>query len=226
VYHLELRQFPHKVCRFNLSEAELHVILEPWAHEQWVELGERKWTPHQATLMVLEGPQMPLGQLSMGRGWRNAQRQCKDVTDRLLAAARVHVARPTPSAGRAQTGRETQARADTSADLALQADSLGLELLALLEDAPAPLSGAWRLARSRFPEWPASECLALAEQAIRSLLQRRLIVLMSSSSDAPGGRAEGEAGGELKRTEVEHVLRALESWAGEGERAAVRMRRT
>jgi hypothetical protein len=226
VYHLELRQFPHNLCRFNLSEAELHAVVEPWAREQWVELGERKWSPHQARLTVLEGPRMPLGQLSMGRGWRNAQRQCQDVTDRVLAVAKVHVARPTAPAGRVRPGGETQARADIAADLALQADSLGLELLSLLEHAPAPLSAAWRLASSRFPERPASECLALAEQAIRSLLQRRLIVLISSSSDAPEGKGGSEAGGELKGAEVEHLLRALESWAGEGERAAVRMRRT
>lgn len=226
MYHLELRHFPHNLCRFNLSESELRAVLEPWAREQWVELGERKWTPHQARLTVLEGPRMPLGQLSMGRGWRNAQRRCNDVTDRVLAAAKVQVARPTASAAGAQPGGETQAPADIPADLALQADSLGLELLSLLEHGPAPLSGAWRLARSRFPDWPASECLALAERAIRSLLQRRLIVLTSSSSDAREGRGTGEASGELKEAQVEHILRALESWAGDGERAVVRMRRT
>lgn len=88
MFHVELRQFPHNACSFNLTEAELARIVEPWAREQWVELGERKWNPHQARLTVLEGPQLPLEELQMGRGWRNALRHCTEVTERVLAQAR------------------------------------------------------------------------------------------------------------------------------------------
>src|SRR6185312_14563689 len=89
VYHLELRQFPHNVCRFNISEAELREqVLLPWAQEKWIEFGERKWSPHQATLTVLRGPRIPFGQLTMGRGWRTAQRDGEEVTDELLAGVR------------------------------------------------------------------------------------------------------------------------------------------
>ena len=57
MYHIELRQFPHNMCRFNLTEQELlATVTAPWAREQWIELGERKWSPHQAKLTVLEGP--------------------------------------------------------------------------------------------------------------------------------------------------------------------------
>ena len=35
MYHLEIRQFPHNVCRFNLSERELLPIAVPWAREEW-----------------------------------------------------------------------------------------------------------------------------------------------------------------------------------------------
>jgi hypothetical protein len=86
VYHVELRQFPHNLCRFNLAEEELRAIAEQWARGEWVDLGERKWNRHQAKLTILEGPRLPVGQLSMGRGWRNAQRQSEDVTARVLAA--------------------------------------------------------------------------------------------------------------------------------------------
>ncbi len=89
MYHVELRQFPHNTCRFNLTEQELlATVVGPWAREQWIEIGERKWSPHLARLTVLEGPQIPVGQLSMGRGWGNAQRQGEDVTERVIARAK------------------------------------------------------------------------------------------------------------------------------------------
>src|SRR3989440_6236397 len=87
MYHLELRQFPHNLCRFNLTDRDLRALLAPWVLERPMELGERKWSPHQATLTVLEGPRLELQQLSMGRGWRAAQRQGEDVTARVIAAA-------------------------------------------------------------------------------------------------------------------------------------------
>jgi hypothetical protein len=87
VFHLELRQFPHNACAFNLTEAELSQILEPWSRDQWIELGERKWSPHQARLTVLEGPHLPVEDLAMGRGWRNAQHHSEDVTERVIARA-------------------------------------------------------------------------------------------------------------------------------------------
>jgi hypothetical protein len=87
VFHVELRQFPHTACAFNLSEAELSALVEPWLREQWIELGERKWNPHQARMTILEGPHLPVEDLAIGRGWRNAQHQSEDVTERVLARA-------------------------------------------------------------------------------------------------------------------------------------------
>ena len=66
MFHLELRQFPHNHCQFNLADEELRAIAEPWANGQWVELGQRKWSPHQAKLKIIEGPPIPMQQLSMG----------------------------------------------------------------------------------------------------------------------------------------------------------------
>jgi 2-iminobutanoate/2-iminopropanoate deaminase len=88
VYHVELRHFPRNVCRFNLSAEELRAtVLEPWAADRPFELGELRWDPRQARLTVLEGPRIPPEQLSMGRGWRSAQRHGRDVTAQLLPTA-------------------------------------------------------------------------------------------------------------------------------------------
>jgi hypothetical protein len=163
VYHIELRQFPHNTCRFNLTEQELlATVVGPWAREQWIEIGERKWSPHQARLTVLEGPQIPVGQLSMGRGWGNAKRQSEDVTARVLAQARQAdgVAAAAPGAATAAAGAPAP---DTAA-----APPAG-ELLALLGVDPAALLAAWRRASERRPGIPPSESLALAETALGAL---------------------------------------------------------
>ena len=230
MFHIELRQFPHNVCRFNLSEQELRTLVGPWAREQWIELGGRKWSPHQARLTVLHGPRLAVQELSMGRGWRNAQRRSEDVTDRVLATAKAppaHDGGSSPSHSQSSPGlsRPSSVLPEPSADLPLEADSLGLELLTMLGDAPASLSAVWQLARSRFPERLPSECLGVAEQAIRSLLHRRLIVLVASEGTGDRDRQAAEASErEQGEAEAEQLLRAPESWF-EHQRAAVLVRR-
>ena len=88
MYHLELRKFPHTVCRFNQSEQQLRAIVVPWTSEEWIEEGERNWNSNEATITVLEGPKLSMPELAMGRGWRNAQRRSEDVTERVLEAFR------------------------------------------------------------------------------------------------------------------------------------------
>jgi hypothetical protein len=170
VYHVELRQFPHNSNRFNLTERELHAtILDAWARGEWIDFGERKWNAHQAALTVLEGPEIPVAQLSMGRGWRNAMRQGRDVTEELLAAARERSLGTAPDAvSRAQSGSGARAQAAVSpARPTHEADRLAGELLALLGDDPIPLLRAWQLALERHPDRTPSECLALAEHLLR-----------------------------------------------------------
>jgi hypothetical protein len=148
MYHVELRQFPHNMCKFNLSEQDLlDTIVRGWAQGQWIELGERKWNPHQAKLTVLEGPHLPLEELAMGRGWRNAQHQSEDVTERVLAqASQAPVA---PQA--APTGASAE------------------QLQPLLGSDPLALLAAWRLSAERRAELAPSEALALAEATLHSL---------------------------------------------------------
>lgn len=202
-FHIELRQFPHNLCHFNLTEHELRTtIVEPWAREEWIELGERKWSPHQAKLTVLEGPHLPIEELSMGRGWRSAQRESEDVTVRMLATAKEWVD------GDAQAAANGQGDASAAQNDGLLADSLGLELLAHLGSAPAPLRRAWELALARHPERSASQCLALAEGAILSLLGSGLIVLMSADE-------AGTAQGQVDEGDVHALLRSVDGWSGQ-----------
>jgi hypothetical protein len=215
VYHIELRQFPHNLCRFNLNERELRAITEAWMKEPWVELGERKWSPHQARLTILEGPQLPLEQLSMSRGWGAAQRQSENVTERVLEAAKGVLRAGSPGSS-----------AQTPPDPALVADSLGLELMALLGDGPQPLSRAWRLAAARFPERSPGESLLLAEQAVGSLLRGRLIALERVAPPALPDHDDSPAKGEeVGEEEVGQVLGASASWAEPDESVGIQMRR-
>ena len=153
MYHIELRQFPHNTCRFNLTEQELRAVLEPWVREKFVALGERKWSPHQAKLTILEGPRLDVAQLSMGRGWRAAQRQSEDVTERLLAQAKQ--ADDAAGAGDVSAPGSPAPFAE--------------QLLHLLGADPATLLQAWRIVAERRPELSPSESLALAEATLTSL---------------------------------------------------------
>lgn len=217
MYHIELRQFPHNLCHFNLDDGALGAIVRAWTTEPWVEIEERKWNPHQAKLRILEGPEIPLGQLTMGRGWRAAERNGTDVTDRVLGAA-------TAAARAAAQGALQQQQPPP--DATLEADSLGLELLSLLADGPAPLYYAWRLAAKRFPERSPGECLILAERSVGSLLKGHLVVLLAPAPPGPVDPGDDASDGvPVGESEIEPTLLAHESWAPPGEGTAVHMRR-
>jgi hypothetical protein len=167
MYHIELRQFPHNMCHFNMTERELlDTVVVAWAREQWIELGDRKWNPHQSKLKVLEGPEIPIEQLSMGRGWPTAQRLGKDVTERVVAQAKQADAKQAEG----KQADEAPAMAGGAATgPPAPRDAPDATLLPLLGDDPAALLQAWRLAAERRPELMPSEALALAEQTLSSL---------------------------------------------------------
>lgn len=176
MFHIELRQFPHNFCRFNLSEAELRaVLLDPWMRGETVELGERGWDPRQASLTVIEGPRLAMSELAMGRGWRNAARAGSEVTEQVLARAQ---AERLAQADALAPGREAPARVSARGEREEPEDeapgprrssvaALAAELVALLGDDPLPLLCAWQLALERHPDRSPSECLALAEDLLR-----------------------------------------------------------
>jgi hypothetical protein len=178
MYHVELHQFPHNMSRFNLTDAELDAIVQPWVREQVIDFGERKWSPHQARLTILEGPPMPLEQLTMGRGWRAAQRQGEDVTERVLGAAREALAAAAPApAVPPLPDALPQPPAETLAATPQQpvqggplADplALGVQLASLLGGDPGRLLSAWKEVAARSSGLAPSESLALAERQLRS----------------------------------------------------------
>jgi hypothetical protein len=154
MYHLELRQFPKRVHRFNLDGAELGEIVLPWVQEKLVELGEQKWSPHQATITILEGPAVPLEKMSLSRGWRAAEHECEDVTERVLSEARAHMA-----------SLPVAEQAGGSAGGGSDRDALGLavQIGALLGPQATRLLDAWAEVRAREPGLSPSEALARAE---------------------------------------------------------------
>ena len=173
MYHVELRQFPHNMCRFNLSDAQLRAIVEPWARKQMVDFGERKWNPEQARITILEGPQLGLDQLKMGRGWRAAERHGEDVTERVLAGA-VQTVRDVSHAGARGEGRGDSDGGAGGGTGSMGSGSLrdsftlGMQLATLLGPDPMGLLEAWRAVAVSSPELAPSESLALAERSIRS----------------------------------------------------------
>jgi hypothetical protein len=213
VYHYELRKFPHTFCVFNQSEQQLRAIVVPWTSGEWVEVGERTWNIHETKLTILDGPELSLPDLAMNRGWRNARRRSEDVTERVLGASKVRgvrsgvtgpavedLARHGVAHAAAPMAAEPGAGAGADGALELLADSLGLEILGLLDADAVAASRVWLLAQARLPERPAAESLSLAERAIRSLLARRLVVLQRDGQDVESG-------------EDEAALRAVESWS-------------
>jgi hypothetical protein len=175
VFHLQLRQFPHNYSQFNLSADEVAPIVDAWAQDQWVEVGERKWSPHQAKLTIVEGPRIALAALSMGRGWRQAEREGRDVTQPLLADARtgVRIAATTPEELEMTALARGAARETANAmveDAQERADAPSDDLEGLLGHGPdaAALLAAWRTVTARSPQLSPSERLALAELRLRT----------------------------------------------------------
>ena len=194
MYHVELRHFPHNMCRFNIGDQELWAIVEPWARGQPIEFGEYTWNPQQATLRILEGPEIPLGQLTMGRGWRTAERQGTDVTDKLIARARQALfsssgaapstdapatpasgveVKPAPAAATAPAGGGPAAPGGAPGVPGVSAApfsdpfALGMQMAALLGPDAMRLLDAWRAAAAGSPGLAPSEALARAEAAVR-----------------------------------------------------------
>jgi hypothetical protein len=159
MYHLQVRQFPNHATLFNLSEQEVRAVLEPWARGKIIEVGERKWAPERAMLTVLEGPELGLAQMAMGRGWRAAERSSEDVTERMVAAL---------AQGPQSNAPPPPAPSPTPAASAPLADPLALavQLASLLGSDPERLLAAWREVAARSSGLAPSEALAVAERQI------------------------------------------------------------
>lgn len=58
-------------------------------------LGDKDFEPRDSRLVILEGPELADSDLSMGRGWSNAEKASENVTRRLVEAARTPAGGPT-----------------------------------------------------------------------------------------------------------------------------------
>jgi hypothetical protein len=230
MFHIELRQAPHRLHRFNLAERELRAtVLEPWVRGEQVELGERIWDPTAATILLLEGPEIPIGQLTMGRGWAAAVRDGVEVTTEVMAAVRdamvadaaatVEAAMIADAASPVSEGTIAQSAVSTqigATDAAVLSDALGLELLRGLGETPMSLASAWRVAAERHPQMPLGFALDLARGAVSSLVRSRLVRLARAGE--PDGQGVQEAG-------LDRALSAIESWTLESGPDALWIRR-
>jgi hypothetical protein len=94
-FHVEISQGFRRARAFNLDEAKLRAqILDPWTRGRVIALGDRDWEPRDCKLIVLEGPELGDMDLSMGRGWSNAERVSENVTRRLVDVAAPPAGRP------------------------------------------------------------------------------------------------------------------------------------
>lgn len=87
-FHVEISRGFRRARAFNLDEEKLRAtILEPWMHGRVISLGDKEWEPKDSKLIILEGPELGDADLSMGRGWSNAERGSRNVTRRLVEEA-------------------------------------------------------------------------------------------------------------------------------------------
>jgi hypothetical protein len=184
-YHVEIRDFPRNANRFNMSGQDIGVVLLSWAQERVFELGDQRWDPHTAEITVIEGPEIPVPSLSLGRGWTIALREGQDVTARVIAEAREaivdgSVARMAQAQEAEEPARASRAAAvapldEGSGEAALAAVegsevdqlALGVELASLLGPDASRLLAAWRDVGARASGLSPSESLALAERQLR-----------------------------------------------------------
>jgi len=166
VYHLEIRKFPKALTRFNQSGPQLGAVVLQWVQEKIIDLDDQKWNPLEATITILQGPPIPVENLSMGRGWRTALRDGEDVTERVLAEARQALA--DGSVGQSLSAAPAQPGSATAGAQPLDPLTLGVELAGLLGPDASELLAAWRAVARRSNGLSPSESLALAERELRS----------------------------------------------------------
>jgi hypothetical protein len=86
VFHVQLRQFPNAARAFNLSRDELEErFAQPWRAGRSVEFDDRRWEPGKARIAVFQGRSLAPEEIGMGRGWANAARTGREVTEEILA---------------------------------------------------------------------------------------------------------------------------------------------
>ncbi len=174
VYHFEIRKFPKALTRYNQTGEQVGAVAMLWVQERIIELNDQKWSPHEATITILQGPEIPIERLSMGRGWRTVQREGEEVTERVLQEAREELARRGGGATGSGGGAAITPAVGASSALP-NADplALGVELAGLLGPEAPELLRTWRAVAGRTGGLAPSESLALAERELKSAEEPR-----------------------------------------------------
>ena len=69
-FHIEVATERRHARSFNLTAEELRrTVLDPWLRDRPVLLGDRRWTREEATLRILEGPELSNQDLAFSQGW-------------------------------------------------------------------------------------------------------------------------------------------------------------
>jgi hypothetical protein len=184
VYHVQIREFPHSSHAYNLDSARLHAtVVNAWVRGEIFEFAGREWIPQRSKIAILEGDELPLHALSMGRGWNNARRKGKDVTEAILEAAKAKVVAPSIDPARHHILVEN--------------------VLGLCAKGPVSLAAVWDRAELVAPQGSSGEWLVLAQTALLQLLtEGRVLLCAGAESDAAVIAADA----------VEPELRLRESW--------------
>jgi hypothetical protein len=155
MFHVEMRAGMQVVRGFNLSNERLWVdYLAPLLADQDFTVQGHDFTPRKTRLSVYEGPELRPDQIGMGRGWQNVERSATDVTERVLAEARKHVA-----------ARQTTAAPTPAWDV------LRERLVGRLSAGPVTFEEVVAMASDLMPESSAGEQLAAAERAALEALR-------------------------------------------------------
>jgi hypothetical protein len=170
LFHVELKQSIHQGRRFNLSREQLDAeFLRPWQAGRPVEIDEHEYRREKARIRVVEAPELLISEMGLGRGWQTVEKVGEDVTDRVLSEA-------------------TSSRAPAGAAAAVASEGLAefkSSVLGACSLEPRALSDIVRLAAVRHPGARASECLALAEQAVWELLHQQKLAIYTDDDSGP-----------------------------------------
>jgi hypothetical protein len=162
MFHVEIRMGMSVAREFNLDDRGLYLtFLEPLLSDREFSFEGHDYFPRHTRIVVLEGPELPLDQLGMGRGWGNAERTGTDVTESVLAKARAHLA--SHPAGTAP------AHPAPAAPAAVE-DALRERLIGRLSAGPVTLADIAAIAADLMPESPPEEQLAASRGAALELL--------------------------------------------------------
>jgi hypothetical protein len=167
MFHVEIREGMQVVREFNLNDQRLWLeFLAPLMADEEFSVEGHDFIPRQTRLTIYEGPELRSDQLGMGRGWQNVQRSASDVTARVLASAREHVAASDQTAAADATPSKPTPASAAAADL------LRERLIGRLSAGPIAGHELLSIAAELMPDSAEIERLETVRQAVWALLER------------------------------------------------------